>query len=445
MQSVSTINKSRLLILYIFIISSICVHAQENSPFSRYGLGDLVPSQNIVNRALGGLNSTYTSSQSINFDNPASYSNFGVVNYDIGVTLDRKSLRSASPILKYTAINLTPSYVSLGIPLSIKKKIGLSFGIRPITRVNYNINESKRINSGKDSILSLYEGDGGLYQGYVGIGKRWGGLSAGFNTGLLFGKKDIVTRTIIIDSFLTYKSNSSDNTTFGKVFINFGLQYEDTIGKAKKTTIRFGLTGNMKQKLSATRVLNRETYTYDFNDNLITIDSIYNSGNQSGTVEMPATYTAGFSLNGLGSDKGLIFQKSMIGVEYTTSQWSKYKYFGEPDRLMNSWQARIGAQLTPKVIYDKSYWSLVTYRAGFYLGKEAVNADGNGLPIYGITIGAGFPLLKYRSYDYQSTVLNTTFEMGKRGNSKNNITESFFRFAVSVNLSDRWFIKRKYD
>ena len=448
MQSVSTINKPRLFFLSIFFIAAFVSHAQENSPFSRYGLGDLVPSQNIVNRAMGGLSSTYSSSQSVNFSNPASYAHFTVVNYDIGITLDRRSLRSASPVQKYNSVNLSPSYVSLGIPLSLEHKIGLAFGLMPVTKVNYNINESKRINDGKDSILSLYEGEGGLYKGFVGIGKSWGGLSVGINSGLLFGRKDIVTRTIIIDSMLTYKSNSSDNTSFNHLFLNLGLQYEDSLGKPgqpKSTTIKFGFSANMKQNLSARKTISRETYTYDFNDNPLTIDSVYNSGEQAGTITLPASYTGGISLNKIARDKGIPYQKTMIGVEYETSKWSQFRSFGEPDRLINSWQARIGGQITPKVFYDKNYWSLVTYRAGFYLGKEAVNADGNGLPVYGVTLGAGFPLLKYRSYDNQSTVLNTTFEIGKRGNSKNKITESFFRFALSVNLSDRWFVKRKYD
>ncbi len=448
MQSVSTINKSKLYFLSIFLIVSFLGNAQENSPFSRYGLGDLVPSQNIVNRAMGGFNSTYSSLQSVNFSNPASYSHFVFVNYDIGITLDSRSLRSANPVQKYNSVNLTPSYVALGVPLSSpfkKNRVGLAFGLMPLTKVNYNINDRKIINNGKDSILSLYEGDGGLYQGFVGIAKNWGGLSLGINTGLLFGRKDIVTRTIVVDTFLTYKSNSSDNTSFNHLYLNFGLQYEDTIRKS--TTIKFGFSGNMKQKLSANKIINRETYTYDLNDNPITIDSIYNSGNQSGTITLPASYTAGVSIGQIGNDKGASYQKSMIGIEYTTSKWSQFRNFGEPDRLVNSWQTRIGGQITPKVLSGKSYWSLVTYRAGFYFGKEAVNADGNDLPIYGITIGAGLPIINKNRYwgNSESTVLNTTFEIGKRGNSKNNITESFFRFAVSVNLSDRWFIKRKYD
>ena len=50
------------------------VFAQENSPYSRYGLGDIVPKTNIVSRGMGGISAGYSDYQSINFINPASYS-----------------------------------------------------------------------------------------------------------------------------------------------------------------------------------------------------------------------------------------------------------------------------------------------------------------------------------------------------------------------------------
>jgi hypothetical protein len=52
------------------------VFGQDNSPYSRYGVGDLVPPTNIINRALGGISAGYTDFLSINFNNPASYSSF---------------------------------------------------------------------------------------------------------------------------------------------------------------------------------------------------------------------------------------------------------------------------------------------------------------------------------------------------------------------------------
>ena len=49
--------------------------AQENSPYSRYGLGDLIPQQNILNRAMGGISTAYADYSTVNFANPASYAN----------------------------------------------------------------------------------------------------------------------------------------------------------------------------------------------------------------------------------------------------------------------------------------------------------------------------------------------------------------------------------
>ncbi len=65
----------RALIL-VFLLSSSTVFAQDNSPYSRYGLGDLVPGTHINNRAMGGVSAGYSDFLSINFNNPASYSNF---------------------------------------------------------------------------------------------------------------------------------------------------------------------------------------------------------------------------------------------------------------------------------------------------------------------------------------------------------------------------------
>ncbi|MDQ6815206.1 MAG: hypothetical protein M3040_15830, partial [Bacteroidota bacterium] len=114
-------------------------------------------------------------------------------------------------------------------------------------------------------------------------------------------------------------------------------------------------------------------------------------------------------------------------------------------KFNNSWFFKVGGQLTPNPLSIKSYWNRATYRAGFYFGQEALTADKNKLPVYAITFGAGLPVRKWRSYDNQYTIINTTFELGSRGNKNNNITESFFRFSLGLNLSDVWFFKHKYE
>jgi len=322
----------KLSLFIISLIATFYASAQENSPFSRYGIGDLVPAQNIVNRGMGGVSSAYSSGLSVNFANPAAYSQFRIVTYDIGITLDSRTLKSTDPILKYKSVNLTPSYVALGMPINQKRKIGLSFGLRPLTSISYSIAENRKIGSSQDSALYLYEGDGGLYQAFVGIGKQWGGLSIGFNTGYMFGRKEIGTRTLPYDSVTTYKSNSSTNTTYGNAFLNAGLQYEVSLNKAKTSVLRFGFAGNLKQSLNATQQALVETFTYDVNGAPVTIDSISQSQQVNGTIKLPASFTAGISLNNTVNN----IEKSMIGIEYESTAWSDYRFFEQPDKLINS-------------------------------------------------------------------------------------------------------------
>ncbi|MEK7225992.1 MAG: hypothetical protein AAB221_09945, partial [Bacteroidota bacterium] len=52
------------------------VFSQDNSPYSRYGIGDIVPNTNILSRGMGGVSAAYSDILSINFSNPASYASF---------------------------------------------------------------------------------------------------------------------------------------------------------------------------------------------------------------------------------------------------------------------------------------------------------------------------------------------------------------------------------
>src|SRR5688572_32096522 len=84
MQLVKLITRKRIKTLYCFSITLILlvtgtfspVFSQDNSPYSRYGIGDLVPTTNIISRGMGGISAGYTDVFSINFNNPASYSFF---------------------------------------------------------------------------------------------------------------------------------------------------------------------------------------------------------------------------------------------------------------------------------------------------------------------------------------------------------------------------------
>ena len=448
MPLVST-TKTKLSLLLLLLSLSINSSAQENSPFSRFGLGNALPARNIVNMAMGGTAAAFISGQNNNFANPASYSELkNYVVYDVGITLTSKNLKSLTPTAKYKSIDLLPSYVTLGMPLSKTKNLGLVFGLKPLSKINYSSTERKVITGQgniRDTVLYVYEGEGGLYQAFAGIGKRWGDFSAGFNTGYNFGRRENNTITAVRDTQNVANSNSKTSTSFGNLFISGGLQYTKALNKT--TVVRFGIAGNLKQKLNGKQDILRETFGFLGNGGTAPIDTILSVSDKEGKIELPVSYNAGFTITkGVLGGSGVILDKGSFSVEYESTQWSTFRFYNEAESLVNSWQFKVGGHFVPSPLSTrKSYWNHVAFRGGFYVGRDAVLAAGKTMPVTGISFGAGLPIRKFRSYDNQFTNINTAFEIGKRGNKDNNITESFFRFSLGLSLSDIWFIKRRYE
>lgn len=456
MRSVSTII-ARLCLVCLPVFSLLTSQAQQNSPFSRYGVGEFYSNQHVISRAMGGLTASYADGlnnnvgQSINIANPATYSSLYLTTFDLGFVIDSRNLVSKSPVGKFGTNNFIPAYLTIGVPLNKAKGWGMAFGLKPLSSISYSIETRERISA--DSLATVYDGSGGLNQAFIGIGKKWKGLSLGINTGYNFGTKDINTRKAFInDTVNYYQSKLSNKTDFGGMFLEGGLQYEFSIAKTElkeaKTTsnymLRFGLTGTLQQKLNATQEILKQTYAVGTAGD-VRIDSVSEQTGIKGKVVIPATYATGFTLHKTITNTRGVFEMWSIGIEYTATQWKDYRFMGLPDQLSNSYQYKIGAQFCPDPMSGKGYWNNVNYRAGFSTGKDYLNADGNGLKYFSATFGAGLPVRKWRAYDNQFTFLNTAFEFGKRGTGVNNITETFFRFSLGMSLSDLWFIKRKYD
>lgn len=441
MQLVNTMLKKYILIL---LLSNLVIHhlqAQENSPYSRYGLGNLMSNQNAINRAMGGISTAYHDRQSINFSNPASYSNLALVTYDFGAEIDTRTLNSTSQSQHYSSANLVPSYLQLGIPLH--KNWGMVFGLRPVTRIQYKISANARL-SNIDSVQTVYEGSGGLNEAYMGMGYKIGEFSFGANWGYAFGNRNITTKLFFINDTVSYQqAKYADETHFANLFYNAGIQYEHTF--KNNLILSLGVSGSSEQRLYATQNVIRETFQYDNNVGEIPIDTVYLKNNAHGRIRYPLNYNAGFMITKLYQDRNNNkVPQWAIGAEYSTTQWSKYHFFGQPDATNDSWLFRAGGEVTPNALSAKSYWGRVSYRAGFYYGKDYINANGQ-LNTYAITAGFGFPIRRWSNYTNQFTQINTSFEIGKRGSSNNIISENFFKLTVGFCLSDIWFRRYKYD
>ena len=276
-------TKVTIILITLITLDSVQASSQDNSPYSRYGLGDIVPSTNINCRGMGGISSGFSDFLTINFNNPASYGSFQTVKepaakkmlygraiLDVGLNFENRTLREPDNIEKFSASNALFSHLQVGVPL--RPNWGLSFGLRPMTRISYKMNKREQLidpDSGLpiDSAVNLNEGNGGLFLASVGLGHKINlgatqSLSLGINGGYLFGNQDYSNRRSIFNDSISYNSGNFQSTTsYGNLYFNAGLQYQAKLTQNIFLTI--GVHGNWKQNLNASQDKITETYFYN--------------------------------------------------------------------------------------------------------------------------------------------------------------------------------------
>jgi hypothetical protein len=434
-----------LLLLTIFSFNTL---AQDNSPWSRYGLGDLVPSGNIANRGMGGVSAGISDYQFINFLNPASYGNFGSQRaiFDVGLDINSRTLRNTTGT-SYNSSNAYIPYLAAGFQIKPQKsKIGwgLVFGLRPLTKVSYNIVSRSRISAG-DSLITQFEGNGGSYQAFAGTGITIKNFSVGVNGGYRFGSKDYSTRVFLLNDTVSdrYTPGVKDvKNNFGGVFAELGVQYRIPVNKT--TSVTLGAYGSLQNRMKARRDEKFESAFLAGETGIITrIDSVFEASDIRGNIEYPSSFGAGIVYDV--TDKS----KLSVGVDFAATNWKDYRYYNTPDLLQNSWQVKTGAMFIPNVQTDgkrAGYWSTAVYRAGFNYSREPYTVMGGDMNSYGVSLGIGLPIRRYTFADInRSNFVNAAVEFGQRGNKTAPLRENYFRFSLGFSLSDVWFIKRKYD
>ena len=457
------------------IISNSLI-AQDNSPYSRYGLGDMSANTNIFNRGMAGISAAYSDQPIlglsdprsgkyypvINFSNPASYSRFyaikepnskkiqyGRMLFDVGVNLTTRTLHEENSPQSFTATNGYFSYMQIGVPL--KKNWGLVLGLRPLSTINYKIDRNERLfdpNTGTmiDSAKTQFYGDGGSFLFNTGTGFAFGNLSFGINVGFLFGRKDYSTRRVFITDTIAYSnSNHQTKSNFGGIVFDAGVQYRIDLSPDKTRYIQLGAAGNIQQTLDTKSDVVRETFATDPGDGAqLRVDSVYEQLEIKGKLEYPASVSAGFIIEQLADVKRTGW---LLGMDFIMTDWDSYRFNGQPDAVRSNWQVKIGGQLRPRL--KESYKSLIAYRAGVFFGDDYVYIDNKKLPSWGITGGISLPIANLkdasRRFRSQYSIVNVSAEYIKRGNSDNPISENQFRLSVGFTLSDLWFTKRKYE
>ncbi len=419
----------------IALMAATGLYAQNGSvsPYSYFGIGDSRSLGTYENQMMGGIG-MFADSIHVNLKNPAAYSklgvqagdDFGITTYTAGVSHKQLRLKSFTDQENNKLTNL--DYLAIGF--SLKKGLGVGFGIMPFSSVGYNL-VSESTNSSNAAVTNQFTGSGGLNRAYLSVGWEFAkDFSIGATANLNFG------------TLKNERVQSVENVQFGTldrresrvngVDFNYALNYTPTF--KDKYTLFASVRLNTQGNLSSQNTQEIGSFSLTDGSGIETIDvDLEARGLRRTDLKIPTTTTLGL---GFGEHR-----KWFLGAEYGFQGLSSFSNeFLAVENLVyqDASSLALGGFFIPDASPFSPYWKKITYRAGLRLDKTGMLVNNVDINNFGITFGFGLPL--GRSFSN----LNLGFELGRRGTtSADLIEESYFKINVGLSLNDLWFQKRK--
>lgn len=424
------------------------IQPKNNSPYSRLGLGDLLDLPFAGPGGMAGLSAANQESFHINILNPAALAYLQSTAFEIGIYARYANLEGQNTSAGIWSGNL--NYISLGFPIKnpINKVLdrdqtpfgwGMNFALLPYSLVGYNI-ETVDQDSNFGSVTNALKGTGGNYRLMWGNGVRYGSWALGINLGYQFGKITN-SRQVTFDSLeVAYITDFLDEFSLSGFVWNVGAQYTIELDKddnekkvsATQRKIVFGIFGNSTTSFNT--VSSQFNYRTNFNFSPVDLDTILNVDELRQTGQLPSEWTVGVMYDKL--------NKVKFGLEYSVANWSQYENEAKVESLVNSYRIAVGGQIIPDFISYNNYFKRVRYRFGAFYNTDPRTVDGAQLVEYGITFGAGFPIILPQR---QTSFVNLAVELGQFGVDEA-LQENYIKMTLGFTLNDNtWFFKRKFN
>jgi hypothetical protein len=491
-------NKSVPFFPFLFFaliaFSTASAQTSTNSPYSRYGLGEVNSRGNGQSFGMGGtligMQNDTVPHFFINSTNPASLPYTRLTAIELGINYNRLTLENATQ--KSTVNTASLGYLSLSFP--IYNWWGSTLGLLPYSSVGYNISDEREI-PGVGTVDYIYDGSGGINQLYFGNGfrpfyglprrfaasqkfadlknakdfatlnrlmkrkKTLQGLSIGANVSYLFGNFENTRRSIFDPAGNYFNTRTAVTTRVSDIYLDYGAQFSFYIDSMKRRDpndsinhrrIRQDLKENIKITLGATFSAQTDikaridtmsvNFFYNSIGNEIVRDTIQLTENTRGTMRLPLSVGFGASIR-----KG---DRLTLGADFLMQNWSSFQAFDKNPGLKNSMRVSIGGQYVPnskKFGTTTDYFKRVHYRLGARYSQTALELKNTQLTEYAVSAGFGFPVgtsFTMRNF----SMVNIGVEYGSRGTLTNGlIREKFVKINVGFTINDRWFRKSQFD
>lgn len=417
--------RQTLLVLLLTILSGATVAQNNtNSPYTRYGYGQLADQGSGNSKAMGGIAYGLRDKYQVNFANPASYTAVDSLTFifDGGISLQNANFSDGT--VKRNAKNSSFDYITMQFRAS--KWAAVSLGLLPYSNVGYSMGEYREDTATPtSSSVVTYSGEGGLHQLYLGAGfKIIKNLSIGANFSYLWGD---ITRT----TNMTFPSGTGtvfpvkiqSNVAVKSYKIDLGAQYTQQFGKKHVATLGVIFSPG-----------------HDLNNDAYEVRQIGDQYTGATTTSKDTIVTCGIPTT-FGIGVTYVYDDRLtVGADFMYQNWGKVTYMNKEDAFCNRGKIAVGAEYLPNPV-GRSYFAHVKYRLGAYYSKPYYKIDGaRAADEYGVTAGFGLPIPRTRS------VLSLSAQYVRtQGTQSAFLNENTLRLCVGVTFNERWFFKRKVD
>ncbi len=409
-----------------------------SSPYSRFGLGDLQHYSFGRTTAMGGASLASRNGQQINTSNPASYTAVDSLGFMFEFGVYGKFSQYSNDINTMNANDVNFRYFAMNF--QITNWMATSLGLTPYSDVGYDVQVTENI-SNAGEVLYNYFGEGSISKAYLGLAiEPVENISVGANINYMFGTLNRNAEVFFLEAADYYSIQKYEAIRLRD--FNLGLGAQATLPLKEEEHLVF-----------AAVLENKPTFTSFYSD-LTSKYISYQIGTSSNTdqdtlnyqsedesaIQFPLSYGLGVSY---------VKKNSLeINLDYYHQEWSKAKFFGSVNPILTDLDKfAVGAEWIPDRFSIRSYLNRIAYRVGLkyensYLfgDQQDVVAENHKIKDFGISFGVGLPI--YRS----NSTINVSAELGRRGTKEHNLVlENYAKIHLSVNLYDRWFVKRRFD
>ena len=409
------------------------------SPYSLYGLGDLVRQGTTYSLSMGGIGIGDRNVRYINLLNPAAVTarelksfmmDFGIENRNTVYQGNAATSFSgtAEGVLKSASNTTTMHHIAASLPIA--SRAAFKIGVMPYSHVAYSFvadETSDAILSEMGDIRYYKKGSGSINQAFFGAGVSLWRFDIGADLNYYFGNIERSTGAYFLSntSYRTLRTGWKYNLScFGG---KFGLQYTQPFTGALSAVIGVTYTLPMQLRGQQTRfaegVMSSAT------------DTVINERTRMTDYRNPGELGIGFTLRNA--------DRWSAGFDYVRQDWSGQLAGSTPGvdfKAVTAHSFRTGFEITPNRYDVRYFFRRLSYRGGAYHERSYMQLNGKQVASTGLTLGVGIPVFRY----YNS--INVGIDIGQRGTlGSNQIRERYFLFTVSFNLHDIWFIKPVYN